>query len=258
MQHGICINTLVPMRKTADHRSEMVSQILFGELYEVFEERKNWLYIRCDYDQYEGWISRNEFFALEPDQHAKLKAAPGTTVWQTLVHLKEIESGRSIHVVAGSTLYHCAGNLCSMPGKTFKVTGLKEKPAFPDVRTEIQEIARQYLSSPYLWGGRSPFGLDCSGFTQVVFKIAGKTIPRDASQQVTWGETIHFLNDALPGDLAFLQNEEGNVTHTGIILPDSKIIHSSGSVRIDQLDHQGIYNEDAHHYTHALRTVKRI
>lgn len=258
MQYGICLNTVVPMRKSMDHRSEMVSQILFGELYEVLEERKNWIYIRCDYDQYEGWISRNEYFLSAPEHFARLKSGTSTTVWQPLIHVKEIESAHSINVVAGSTLYHCAGNLCSIPGKTFKTTGMKEKPEYPDFRTEVQEIAKQFLGSPYLWGGRSPFGIDCSGLTQVVYKIAGKSIPRDASQQVTWGETIHFLNDALPGDLAFFQNDEGHITHTGIIMPDNKIIHASGSVRVDQLDHQGIFNEGEHHYTHTLRTIKRI
>lgn len=258
MQYGICINTLTPIRKSADHRSEMVSQLLFGELYEVLEERKNWLYIRCDYDHSEGWISRNEYFSLTSENFTRLKSSPSQTVWQPLISVKEKESDHSIPVVAGSTLYHCAGNLCSIPGMTFKIMGMKEKPEYADFKTAVQEIAKQYLGSSYLWGGRNPFGIDCSGLTQVVYKIAGKSIPRDASQQVSWGETVHFLEDALPGDLAFFQGEGDHISHTGIIMPENKIIHASGRVRIDQLDHQGIFNEGEHHYTHTLRTVKRI
>jgi len=115
-----------------------------------------------------------------------------------------------------------------------------------------------YLHAPYVWGGRSPFGIDCSGFTQMAYKIAGIQLLRDASQQATQGETISFISDARPGDLLFFDDEEGFITHTGILMPDSRVIHASGRVRVDKVDHQGIFDQESGKYTHKLRLIKKI
>ena len=122
----------------------------------------------------------------------------------------------------------------------------------------LLEIAYRYIGAPYLWGGRSPFGIDCSGFVQIVFKMMGLMLPRDASQQVNHGVTINFVSEAKIGDLAFFGNEEGDLTHVGIVTEDEHIIHASGKVRIDKLDHQGIFNSETKQYTHKLRLIKRF
>ncbi|HEX2935487.1 MAG TPA: C40 family peptidase, partial [Bacteroidales bacterium] len=123
---------------------------------------------------------------------------------------------------------------------------------------EIEEVARKFLHAPYLWGGRTVFGIDCSGFTQIVYKMNGIGIPKDAYQQAEIGEPVQFVEDTRTGDLAFFDNEEGRITHTGIILGKSEIIHASGEVRIDKFDHQGIFNEEDNAYSHKLRLIKRI
>jgi len=115
-----------------------------------------------------------------------------------------------------------------------------------------------YLNAPYLWGGRSPFGIDCSGFTQVIYKLNGFKLPRDASQQATIGETLSFIEESESGDLAFFDNEEGNIIHVGIMLENNNIIHASGKVRIDKIDHQGIFNSETNTYSHRLRLIKKI
>ena len=115
-----------------------------------------------------------------------------------------------------------------------------------------------YLNSPYLWGGRSPFGIDCSGFTQMVFKLNGIKLPRDAYEQAEIGKTLNFIEETQKGDLAFFDNEEGKIIHTGIIIDKNKIIHSSGKVRIDNLDHYGIFNAETGKYSHNLRLIKKV
>jgi gamma-D-glutamyl-L-lysine dipeptidyl-peptidase len=122
----------------------------------------------------------------------------------------------------------------------------------------ILKLARRYLYAPYLWGGRSPFGIDCSGFTQVVFMMAGLKLKRDASQQVGQGEGVDFAEQAQAADLAFFDNDKGNIVHVGIVMNNNHIIHAAGQVRIDRLDHFGIFNETLGKYTHKLRLIKRF
>ena len=116
----------------------------------------------------------------------------------------------------------------------------------------------RYLNAPYLWGGRSPFGIDCSGFTQLVFKFAGIKLQRDAYQQGGQGSIINFIEEVQPGDLAFFSNDEGAIIHVGIMLKDNRIIHSSGKVRIDKIDHFGIYNAETKKHSHLLKLIKRM
>ena len=118
--------------------------------------------------------------------------------------------------------------------------------------------AKEFLNAPYLWGGKSFFGVDCSGFTQLVYKVNNVKLPRDAYQQAEVGEALSFVEESQPGDLAFFENAEGRIIHVGIMLDDQKIIHASGKVRIDTLDSTGIFNQEMNKHTHKLRFVKSI
>ena len=115
-----------------------------------------------------------------------------------------------------------------------------------------------FLNAPYLWGGRTPFGIDCSGFTQIVYRLQGINIPRDAHQQAEVGNTLSFIEESQEGDLAFFDDSEGEITHVGIIMNNNNIIHASGKVRIDKLDQQGIFNIEKKIHTHKLRIIKSI
>jgi Cell wall-associated hydrolases (invasion-associated proteins) len=143
--------------------------------------------------------------------------------------------------------------------QTYQFSGPVVTPGQQRIGTEwVVKMARRYLHAPYMWGGRSPFGIDCSGLTQMVFKTAGIRLHRDAFQQVNQGRTVDFMEECQAGDLAFFDNGRGHINHVGIILPECHIIHSSGQVRIDKLDHFGIFNRELNRYTHQLRIVKRL
>jgi cell wall-associated NlpC family hydrolase len=158
----------------------------------------------------------------------------------------------------GSVLPQLRKNRFSIGGQEYLFES--ETQVIPDSPQpdNIIRTAMEYLNTPYLWGGRSPFGIDCSGFTQIVFRICGIPLKRDAVLQAQHGEMISFINEALPGDLAFFENSVGNITHTGILTGSGKIIHASGRVRIDSVDHHGIYDSETDRYTHTLRVIKRI
>jgi cell wall-associated NlpC family hydrolase len=125
-------------------------------------------------------------------------------------------------------------------------------------KSSLIETAFMYVNAPYLWGGKTPFGIDCSGFTQMVYKLNGYALLRDASQQATQGVPLSFIEESEAGDLAFFDNEEGKIIHVGIIMDDNYIIHASGKVRVDRLDHLGIYNAELNKHTHKLRVIKKI
>ena len=252
---GICNLSVVPCRKEPSDKSEMVTQLLFGDHFEVLEEKKSWTLIRIAYDGYECWIDKKQFLPLND---VKGISDSTTAVTTDLVQLAEDENGNMISVLLGSSLPKFKDKSFSLGKQKYSFEGENTFPFSKKKEHIIEEIAKWYLNVPYLWGGRSPFGLDCSGFTQMVFKLSGIKLKRDAYQQAEEGKTLSFLEEAQAGDLAFFDNEDGKIVHVGILLGKEKIIHASGKVRIDKLDHQGIYNEEMKKYTHRLRVVKRF
>ena len=162
-------------------------------------------------------------------------------------------------ITLGSSLPQFRKNKLKLGEQDFSFEGnALNSSSIEHTETAIEELATKYLNAPYLWGGRSIWGIDCSGFTQLVFKMLGIKIRRDAYQQADQGITLGFIEEAEPGDLAFFDNEDGKIIHVGILLGQGKIIHASGKVRIDRIDHQGIFNEETGKYSHKLRIIKRI
>lgn len=248
MNYGICQLSIVPMRFEPSDRSELVNQVLYGEHFKVLEKRKQWSRIRLTHDKYVGWIDNKQYNEITEEQYAFAKAQP-TTLTIDPVQFVTGEHNALTTVVMGSSMH-----AISLLGATFEGQSHSGKTT----KNALIQTALLYLKTPYLWGGRTPFGIDCSGFTQMVYRLNGFSLKRDASQQSDQGEALSFIEESEPGDLAFFDNAEGAIIHVGIIMEDNYIIHAHGEVRIDRLDHSGIYNVHQRKHTHTLRVIKKI
>ena len=248
MQYGVCNLSVVPLRAEASDASEMVSQVVYGEHFKVLDIRKKWSRIRLSYDEYEGWIDNKQYLEISKEIHDELDSCDSQFSTELVDFVSTSENGL-MSICMGSHV-HASRIL----GHQFEGDFIAEK----QTKKHIIETAVLFLNSPYLWGGKTPFGLDCSGFTQMVYKINGHALLRDSSQQATQGESMSFIDESEPGDLAFFDNEEGTIIHVGIIMEDHHIIHAHGKVRIDRLDQTGIFNYQEKKHTHKLRVIKRI
>jgi hypothetical protein len=258
MRYGLSILGIIPVRKEPDERSEMVSQILFGESYEVIDRRANWLQVVMQFDAYQGWIDRKLFTTLGDAAFKQYSMHSPPVLEATIMEIEMPGSGPML-IPAGSSLPGFSGGegTLDLGGRIFKVTRVFDR-VNPHQRQGVETLAEKFINAPYLWGGRSVFGFDCSGYVQVVFKILGIALHRDASQQALQGRAVSAISEILPGDLAFFTGDNGIVNHVGIALSPDTIIHCSGFVRKDKLDEQGIYNEALQKYTHHLRQIRRI
>ena len=246
MEYAFCIAAVAPLRKEPSHRSEMVSQLLLGETGKIISIENDFVAIECSYDGYIGWIQKKQIviqsflpkqdgYFLQAIQdiffnHSACKVGIGTPYYNNQIVLDKLQI--SYPFVEGRLL--------------------------PYTNESIISILERYMHTPYLWGGKSSFGIDCSGLTQQVFKLMGIWLPRDAYQQIEYGVEVAFLSEAICGDLAFFDNGEGKIIHVGILVDNSTIIHASGTVRMDKIDNGGIIHNETGERTHQLRIVKRM
>lgn len=255
MQFGICLLNFVALRKERNDRSEMVSQLLFGEHFEILENQSKWAYIKSAYDKYEGWIDQKQIEYISETEYLKLNSVIPHYSGELFDFLK-INNLQLAILSLGATLPNYHPTLFTVNQNQFSYEGAVFNQQLP--KKNLVNIGLMYLNTPYLWGGKTPFGIDCSGFTQMVYKLGGYYLHRDANQQAKQGLTLNFLEEAVAGDLAFFDNELGNIIHVGILMGKNQIIHASGKVRIDYIDHHGIFNSDTKTHTHKLRVIKRI
>jgi len=243
---GICNLSIVPVRIVDSDKSEMINQLIYGDIIEILEEKEKWVKIKSVFDDYIGWIDKKQYFKIEDNITLDLNK-PVYSI--DLVEFVENINNELVTIPIGSDISNISLMNHKFDGKT---TSGKNN------RNSIVNTALSFLNSPYLWGGKTPFGIDCSGFTQMVYKINGYKLSRDAKDQANQGETLSFIEESEAGDLAFFNNDQGDIIHVGIILQNNHIIHASGKVRIDRIDHSGIYNNDLNKHTHSLRYIKKI
>ncbi len=257
MKYGICHLSNVPCRLEPADTSEMVTQLLYGETVKIYEEKKkDWRRAKTAYDNYDCWIDIKQVTIITEEEFNTINSDFVST---ELVDVIEKEGSKIVTPISlGSTLPNFNNSTINFAEEDFSFEGGFVNTLNGLAKENLVGNAMMYLNAPYLWGGRSPFGIDCSGFTQVIYKLNGFKLPRDASQQAKIGETLSFIEESESGDLAFFDNEEGNIIHVGIMLENNRIIHASGKVRIDRIDHQGIFNVDTNTYSHRLRLIKKV
>ena len=244
MLNGICLLPVIPMRKIKSDKSEMINQILFGETFKILKKSTNWSHVELKHDKYQGWIDNKQYhltkhsnddFFISNKKNSNIKI---NSIDQPLI----------------------LGSLIPKQKALREELKLSENLSFcktESTNSWLVKIAKKYLNTPYLWGGRTPLGIDCSGYTQIVYRYFNINLPRDAYQQVEKGNPVLNLQNSQIGDLAFFGTSK-TTTHVGIILDKNKIIHASGKVRIDSLDQKGILNIDSKSYSHKLQAIKRV
>ncbi|WP_346238054.1 NlpC/P60 family protein [Niabella insulamsoli] len=252
--YGMVIVPAAPVRKKPNHRQEMSNQLLFGEAVKILG-RKNatWIKIESIFDGYVGWTTSH--LLAVTDEAAALK--PCHTLAPQLLNEIRIQK-QTMQLPLGASLrnlQHKRGSVgdiaFSFAEKPLNPTAIKDKKKF------ILKQARLWLNAPYMWGGKTILGVDCSGFCQTLYKIAGVAIARDAWEQALQGRRVRSLKTAGPGDLAFFE-EDDKIVHVGLIIGDQQIIHASGKVRIDHLDKKGIIHSDTGERTHTLKLIRRF
>ena len=256
-EYGVCRLSLVPVRAEASNKVEQVTQLLFGDHYEVLEKdaTRGWMRIRINFDLYEGWIDSRQHHAVSPEYFDYINQAEfkiTTDLTSSLLYHKSPQI-----VLMGSMIPISSSELFKME-EQFAFNGDSKNLGQKREFEFLKNIANKYLNAPYQWGGKTPFGIDCSGFTQMVFKICGYRLLRNSSQQANQGKLVKSIDQAKPGDLAFFKNAENEIVHVGILLEDDKIIHASGRVRIDHINEEGILNLETKIYSHQLASIRRI
>jgi gamma-D-glutamyl-L-lysine dipeptidyl-peptidase len=252
MERYICENVFVPLRSGPSHKSEMLSQILFGEKYTVADKSGTWLKIETVFDKYLGWIDFNHLQQSPDDGKSGVYVLNNNMLCYREDKTKMVlEAGCEIFNPDFEGKFFFIGTNKYTTSNEFSKNYIETSDTFSDT-------AMKFINSPYLWGGRLPSGLDCSGFTQLVYKIHHIAIPRDSWQQAEAGKNIDFIDESIPGDLVFFDNDRGKIAHVGMILSKGLVIHCSGRVRIDSIDHQGIFKQEINGYSHKLRTIRRI
>ncbi|MGI4738945.1 MAG: NlpC/P60 family protein [Janthinobacterium lividum] len=261
MNHGICALSAVPVRAEPTDRAELVTELLFGECYTVLQAQGNWLRIEAAADHYLGWIDAKQHRPVSDTYF---------TAWGAQDHPRVLDV---VQVVSSADQRQPITLGCRLPffdGMTLRLgddnplffngTATNLANACPPERqlAVLRKLGQQFLKAPYVWGGKNIFGIDCSGLMQTLFGLVGVQLPRDAKQQISLGEPVDFVTQARPGDLAFFDNADGAIVHVGVMMDDGLLLHASGEVRLDPLDHHGIFSRERQKYSHKLRLIKRL
>jgi len=259
MAFGIVDMSVIPVRQEPSERGELATQLLFGELYEVVETAGKWLRVMSLSGGDEGWMEAGRHKAVDETYVNRYRASDQLVVDEVFQVVRETGDWESRLVVAGSVLpfYDAYRKTFQVGDAEYSLLGGTREVGLDDVRDLLVQYALMYYNTPYLWRGRTPYGVDAAGLTRMAYRLAGVSLPGSVEEQVLQGQPLAFVEEALPGDLAFFGDASGAISHVGMLWQPGRIIHASGRVRVDKLDHHGIFNETTKRYTHALKLIKR-
>lgn len=252
-EFGVNLLAVVPLRQEPSHQSAMLSQLLFGEVFEIIEKTKNWAKILTNYDHLQAWLDLTQLTQISEDDYRNLANEELKFSSEMISYITNSKNLMTL-LPFGSTINVLDYQAINDDQLVYE----GEHKHVISHKKEIVNTALQFINAPYLEGGKTPFGIDASAFVQMVYKMHGCFLPRQVAEQANLGESLSFIEESEPGDLAYFDDEKGNIFHVGIMLTDNYIIHAFGHVRIDRLDHVGIFNQSLNKHTHQLRIIKQV
>lgn len=258
MRYSVNIHPVLPVRRSPEETSEMVTQLLFGESFKITDEDSGWCKIENDSDSYTGWIDAKMTGTLEYYDYKRIVSGKPYLTNSPLTEIKSIDGAGLFYLTRGSLLHEYDKETREFKIGYRRYVCLTGDALLPSENPDaLLHTAESFLNVPYLWGGKSIFGIDCSGFIQLIFGLHGVALPRDAKDQYMMGTSIDYSEFAA-NDLAFFTGKDGNITHVGMLTGNNRIIHASGCVKRDDFDEKGIFSEELRKYTHKLGGIKRL
>ena len=257
---------VTPVREEPSHAAEQATQLLFGEVCEVMDRRSSWTKIRSTMDGQVGWVVSKMMTPISHEEVERYQQADAMGVVATpMAVATDTRTGEQMMLTIGTRLPYYKKGTFEVLGKRYKINPrcvYEVKGDRLEVKGEdVVRVAQSLLNVPYLWGGKNMMGYDCSGFTQTVYSVFGINLLRNAREQVTQGQVVSSLAEAQPGDLVFFDHSDRNpeatkITHVGMLISPTEVIHCAGYVHVDKIDEMGIRLANGK-LSHHLVQIKR-
>ncbi len=257
---ALSLHSVVPVRTESREGAEQSTQMIFGELCTVLEQKPRWDRVKLNLDGQEGWVDEKMITPMSDDEYRSYFEALSSAAMVVfpMAYAVSENNGQTIPLTAGTRLTHYKDGRFEVLGVGFRIDpSLVRVQPYEMNQENLLQAVRFFLNIPYLWGEKNAMGMDCSGFTQTVMGLFGKHLLRNASEQVTQGEAVASLKEAQAGDLVFFDHEDGKISHVGIVIDSERVIHCSGRVKVEKLDETGIYSAEKGEYTHNLVAIRR-